>query len=171
MGYLKEWKRSINARDDVPHAVKPTMLLSRATREGLQITGLVKLIDSSRVQFLLCSEVICGCDEVHYILSECFSQDPLENFFGQLRAGWGYCKNPTFQSCLTSSQSIRVQGRLSMLPIRGNSCRKKGDALLRNLLTIHPLLNDLDISESTLIIIVSSSTKFTDQLINLLSNF
>ena len=45
-----------------------------------------------------------------YILSEHFSQDPLENYFGQLRARGGRCQNPTIQDCLTSAQSLRVQG-------------------------------------------------------------
>lgn len=39
LGYLKEWKDSVDARTDVPKAEKPTMLLSRETQEGLHITG------------------------------------------------------------------------------------------------------------------------------------
>ncbi len=39
LGYLKEWEDSVETRTDVPKAEKPTMLLSRATREGLRITG------------------------------------------------------------------------------------------------------------------------------------
>ena len=79
------------------------------------------------------------CTSGRYILSECFSQDPLENFFGQIRAGGGYCKNPTFQSCLTSTQSIRVQGSLAMLPVRGNSCRKKRRRIAEEIIDNTPL--------------------------------
>ena len=56
-----------------------------------------------------------------YLLSEHFSQDPVENYFGQLRSAGGWCQNPTLQSCIYSSQSLRVQGSMSMLPVRGNS--------------------------------------------------
>ena len=61
----------------------------------------------------------------HYLLSEHFSQDPVENYFGQLRARGSYSSNPTVQACLTSAQFLRVQGSLAMLPLRGNSSRKK----------------------------------------------
>lgn len=60
-----------------------------------------------------------------YILSETFTQDPLENYFGQLRSRGGWCDNPTVKSCLESAQSLRVQGSQAMLPVRGNSSRKR----------------------------------------------
>ena len=60
-----------------------------------------------------------------YILSECFSQDPLENYFGQLRVRGGRCENPTVKATLESAQSLRVQGSLAMQPVRGNSSRKR----------------------------------------------
>lgn len=61
----------------------------------------------------------------HYILSECFSQDPLENFFGQVRARGGRCDNPTVQACMDATQSIRIQKSLALQPVRGNSSRKR----------------------------------------------
>ena len=60
-----------------------------------------------------------------YVLSECFSQDPLENYFGQLRARGGQCENLTVKSALESAQSLKVQGSLSMQPVMGNSSRKR----------------------------------------------
>ena len=60
-----------------------------------------------------------------YVLSECFSQDPLENYFGQLCARGGRCENPTTKGTLESAQSLRVQGSLAMQPVRGNSSRKR----------------------------------------------
>ena len=60
-----------------------------------------------------------------YLLSEHFSQDPIENYFGQLRSHGGWCRNPTIQSCISAAQSIRVQGSLAMVPYRGNSSRKR----------------------------------------------
>ena len=38
-----------------------------------------------------------------YILTECFSQDPLEKFFGQLQSKGGYCQNPTTQACFDAT--------------------------------------------------------------------
>ena len=63
--------------------------------------------------------------EGKYVLSEHFSQDPLENYFGQQRSSGGWCQNPTISACLTSAQSLRVQGSMAMLPVRGNSSRKR----------------------------------------------
>jgi hypothetical protein len=60
-----------------------------------------------------------------YILSECFTQDPLENYFGQLRARGGRCENPTVKSALDSAQSLRIQKSLALQPVRGNCGRKR----------------------------------------------
>ena len=59
-----------------------------------------------------------------YILSGYFSQDPLENYFGQQRSRGRWCQNPTVQACLSSAQSIRIQGSMAMIPVRGNTSRK-----------------------------------------------
>ena len=61
----------------------------------------------------------------NYILSERFSQDPIENYFGQQRYHGGWSQNPTLQACITAAQSIRVQGSMAMVPVRGNSSRKR----------------------------------------------
>ena len=55
-----------------------------------------------------------------YILSDHFSQDPLENYFGQQRS----C-GATVSACISSAQSIRVQGSQAMVPVRGNSSSKR----------------------------------------------
>ena len=41
---------------------------------------------------------------------ECFSQDPLENYLGQLRACGGRSGNPTVRASLESAQSLKVAG-------------------------------------------------------------
>ena len=60
-----------------------------------------------------------------YVLSERLSQDPIENYFGQLRSKGRRCQNPSVSDCITSAQSIRVQRSMSMMPVRGNCARKK----------------------------------------------
>ena len=61
----------------------------------------------------------------HYLLSERFSQDPIENYFGRQRAAGGYSQHPTVQACITNTQSLRVQGSHALDPVRGNSSRKR----------------------------------------------
>ena len=57
-----------------------------------------------------------------YVLSDCFSHDFIENYFGQGHAQGSRCKNPTAKS---PAQSLRVQGSLSLQPVWGNSSRKR----------------------------------------------
>ena len=63
-------------------------------------------------------------DKKLFILSERFSQDPLENYFGKQRARGGRCDNLTLNDCLKSAVAIRAQGSLQMDSVRGN-CRRK----------------------------------------------
>ena len=63
--------------------------------------------------------------EGKYILSEHLSQDPVENYFGKLRYHGGWCQNPSISACINAAQSIRVQGSMAMMPVRGNSGRKR----------------------------------------------
>lgn len=61
---------------------------------------------------------------VKFLLSEQFSQDPLEIFFGHQRSKGGYNDNPTLQQFLKTTVSLRVQRSAAMAPLRGN-CRKR----------------------------------------------
>ena len=60
-----------------------------------------------------------------YLLSEHLCQDPLEHYFGQQQAQGGWCQNLTAQACINAAQSLRVQGSLSMLPVRGNFRKRR----------------------------------------------
>lgn len=61
---------------------------------------------------------------VKFLLSERFSQDPVEAFFGQQRAKGGRNDNPTVQQFCKTTVSLRVQGSAALDPLRGN-CRKR----------------------------------------------
>lgn len=74
-----------------------------------------------------------------YLLSEHLCQDPLENYFGQQRARGGWCQNPTAQACITAAQSLRIQGSLAMVPVRGNSRRKRRLVERKEILDDRPL--------------------------------
>ena len=60
-----------------------------------------------------------------FLLSERFSQDPLENYFGQQRARGGRNENPNLLQCLNNAAAIRVQKSFASDPVRGNSNRKR----------------------------------------------
>ena len=59
-----------------------------------------------------------------FLLSERFSQDPLENYFGQQRARGGRSDNPTIQRSLHNASALRIQKSMALDPVRGN-CRRK----------------------------------------------
>ena len=116
------------------------MLLSAQTSYGLKMTGTLANMKQAQKLLLIiiaihyvvraiveCVQYLLKLPRVHgqYILTECFSQDPLENFFGQLRSKGGYCQNPTAQACFDATQSLRVQGSLALQPVRGNCSRKR----------------------------------------------
>ena len=49
-----------------------------------------------------------------FLLSERFTQDPLESFFGQQRARGGSSDNPNVSAFLHNSQAIRVQRSMTI---------------------------------------------------------
>lgn len=108
----------MDKREGFTDGEKAVMCLSTETLEGLHMS-VRTFVEVTR--FLLTLPGVTG----QYILSEVFSQDPLENYFGQVRSRGGWCDNPTAKSCLESAQSLRVQGSMAMQPIRGNSSRKR----------------------------------------------
>ena len=59
-----------------------------------------------------------------FLLSERFSQDPLENYFVQQRARGGRSDNPTIQRSLHNASALRIQKSMALDPVRGN-CRRK----------------------------------------------
>ena len=79
-----------------------------------------------------------------YILSERFSQDPLEDYFSRQRAKGGRCDNPTAVSSLQAAQSLRAQGSLALQPVRGNCSRKGGSTWTNQQLMIAHYPSDQD---------------------------
>ena len=102
---------------------------------------------------LTCYLLNLPCTAGHYLFSEHFSQDPLENYFGQQRARGGYSHNPTMQACIASAQSLRVQAWQRFLS--GVIQVERNASSLRKQLTTHSYPNDHDISSYILVCIVS----------------
>ena len=59
-----------------------------------------------------------------YILSACFNQDPLESYFGNVRAA-GQSDNPSVREMLDTADTLRLQGSMALDPVWGNSSRKR----------------------------------------------
>ncbi len=111
-------------------------MLSRETLEGLYITGKfitsvymhVSIIHLFAVKSFieLTKYLLSTAGDNVMFLSERVSQDPLENYFGQLRArGGGRNENPTVQQCVHHANAIRVQKSQALNPVRGNTGRKR----------------------------------------------
>ena len=140
LGYLDEWEASVRAREGFTWAEKTSMTLSKETLEGLRLTSVhimydcrhsILLISISFIyavrsfveatRYLLTLPGVTG----QYLLSERFSQDPLENYFSRQRASGGRCDNPTASNTLNCAQSLRVQGSLALQSVRGNCSHKR----------------------------------------------
>ena len=70
---------------------------------------------------------------VSFLLSEKFSQDPLESYFGKQRYKGGRNNNPSVKEFVDNTVSLRVQGSAALEPLRGNSTTKRNPS---------PLLDD-----------------------------
>ena len=98
------------------------LCLSRENTEGLQMSG---MLWSARIQHT-CNIILIipRCfpvkvftemgrylfsHGVHFILSERFTQDPVESFFGHQRQWGGGRDNPTAQQFMQATQAIWVQ--------------------------------------------------------------
>ena len=110
------------------------MCLARETLEGLQITG--KLMLFKGMGFTIMPQyflVMSFVEFIDYIFKEIpgvkvfFSkklcQDPLESFFGHQRMRGGYSCNPSVQTFLHGTVSLRLQGSVGLQPVRG-TCKR-----------------------------------------------
>ncbi len=74
--------------------------------------------------FIDMAKYLLRLDDTLFLLSERINQDPIENYFGQLRARGGRNENPTLQQCINTASALRVQKSQALDPVRGN-CRRK----------------------------------------------
>ena len=95
------------------------MCLSKETLEGLRIT--VKSLVELPVGPLL-----LGQPGVQFLLSEKFSQDPLEEYFAKQRRCGGSNDNPTYGQFMCNDLALMVAGSTAVSSTRGN-CRGNRD--------------------------------------------
>ena len=125
--YLHEWNLSVMNRDGYTDSEKALIQLSMETLEGLRITGETS---HTPIYFYYCTYYFrvksftsvtryMGFSEVkgHYLLSERFTQDSIDNYFGQQRSHVGDVIIPLWMLFFTAAQSLRVQGSQAMLPV------------------------------------------------------
>ena len=116
--YLATWEENVEQRPGFKPAEKSLMLLSRETREGLRIT-IQSFVSLARQ--LLSDEGLHG----KYLLSERFSQDPLEKFFGKIRQAGGRGNNPTVKLLQETTDILRLQSSSLLDVVRSESKLKK----------------------------------------------
>ena len=140
---LSSWDDSVSALPGVTTAQKQAMTLSRETKEGLKMTGtlmtichwvgIITVVMLNHYHFFIVHSFVDvtryilmeHSEDNLFILSERFSQDSLENYFGQQRARGGRSDNPTVQRSLHNACALRVQKSMALDPVRGNSRRKR----------------------------------------------
>jgi hypothetical protein len=93
------------------------MCLSRETLEGLRIT--VK-------SFVALGPLLLDQPGVKFLLSEKFSQDPLEEYFAKQRRCGGANDNPTYHQFMHNDIALIVAGSTAVSSTRGN-CRGNRD--------------------------------------------
>ena len=101
-------------------------LLRHACRHTLSINYTYTHMHTHAVKsFIGLSEyVFSTVPGVRYFMSEKLCQDPLEGFFGKQRMRGGYSDNPTVQSFLHGTVSLRTQKSVALAPKRGN-CKRQ----------------------------------------------
>ena len=155
LGYLKKWEESVAQRPKLSKTKgeKSKMLLSSATRKGLNLTGILRHIIFSPLSlshtqlhtlylliisftapyfcavksFIELTKILLPVPGVQYVLSEKFCQDPVESFFGKQRAQGGRNDNPNAKQFMDNTTSLRVQGSMALEPVRGNCSKRRND--------------------------------------------
>ena len=77
------------------------------------------------LSFVEVTTLLLAVPGVRYVLSEKFTQDPLESFFGKQRYKGGRNDNPSVKEFVDNTVSLRVQGSAALEPLRGNSSSRK----------------------------------------------
>ena len=83
------------------------------------------------LSFVEVATLLFAVPGVRYLLSEKFTQDPLESFFGKQRYKGGWNDNPSVKEFMDNTVSLRIQGSAALEPLRGNCSRKRQTEILQ----------------------------------------
>ncbi len=121
---MDDWKAEVSAMPNFNRTQKAKMMLSRETDEGLHISGIYYAHVYPQLYIIVYLHVhvpwavnsfcelapkLLQANDVHYLLSETFSQDPLEAYFSRQRHKGGGCDNPGVQQFYYNTASLIQQ--------------------------------------------------------------
>ncbi len=122
IGYLNDWKKSVDERRDVADGGRDVMQLSQETLDGLKMTG--KPCMHSVCSILITAIVVYSFTELapkllslegaKFLLSEVFNQDPVEIYFSKQRARCGRGDNPSVKQFLDNAQGLSASKSLTL---------------------------------------------------------
>ncbi|XP_033111492.1 uncharacterized protein LOC117112515 [Anneissia japonica] len=128
LAFLNEWEKEAMETKGIKNSDKLKMCLSHQTLRSLQMT--VK-------SFVSLTKELLQDTSVAYILSEKFSQDPLEEYFSKQRSAGGRNDNPTVDEFGNNFLRLHVAGPMVSAAARGNVRGNTRDGL--NILSDEPL--------------------------------
>ncbi|XP_065675289.1 uncharacterized protein LOC136091541 [Hydra vulgaris] len=88
LGFLSEWEKESNSIPNLSKEEQSRLCLSKQTLEGLRI---------SVHSFVELGKILLLEDGVKFLLSEKFTQDPVEEYFSKQRRRGGCNENPTLE--------------------------------------------------------------------------
>lgn len=121
-GYLERWEEEANDTPRMTKEEKNKLLLSKQTRHGWRMT-VTSFVELSK---LLLEEYR---DKKLFLLSEHFTQDPLEEHFSRQRRRGGCNENPTLQQFGDQEVSLNVMRSEMIRDLRGNVSKRQGKPL------------------------------------------
>jgi len=117
--YINKWHQDTKALTAIPKDERRRLCLSDQTLEGLRLT-----VNS----FCELGPLLLQLDGVQYLLSEKFSQDPLEEYFQKQRARNGCNDNPSLDDLGRNFLALDVAGSYLVRSMKGNTRGARRDA-------------------------------------------
>lgn len=118
--FLNRWENQANNTAGLTLEEKSKLYLSKQTMFGWKIT--VR-------SFVALTKLLLQQDGVQFVLSERFSQDPLEQHFSKQRSAGGSNDNPTLHQFGFQELALNVMGNDLIRGLRGNTGRKVNAAV------------------------------------------
>lgn len=111
-GFLERWEKQVRAKNNLEKEQQNRQLLSNQTIHGWRMT-----VSS----FIDLAKELLQIEGVSFVLSEKFSQDPLEEHFGRQRRRGGCNDNPNILEFGRQELSINVIRSEMLRDIKGNT--------------------------------------------------
>ncbi|XP_041476452.1 uncharacterized protein LOC121424753 isoform X2 [Lytechinus variegatus] len=113
--YISDWEESIASTPNLKAIERERRCISKETRDGLRIT-----VNS----FVALTKELLVEDGVEYVLSEKFSQDPIEEYFSKQRHAGGSGDNPGIDQVANNMLTFQVAGAAVVASKYGNVTKR-----------------------------------------------